>query len=128
MNAPKLVLAACLVLGLTALASGDDTKPGDKAANKEKLVGVWEPQGKNIPPGSSLEFTKDGKLKARFEAQGKPRTLDGSYKVEGNTLTVTFRMGDQERTDNLKIKTLTDQELVTVDSMGKEDTFKRKKK
>jgi uncharacterized protein (TIGR03066 family) len=128
MKAQKFVLAAYLLLGLTALASGDDKKPGDKAANKEKLVGVWEPQGKDTPPGATLEFTKDGKIKVHFEDKGQVRNIDGTYKVDGETLTVTFRMGDQERKEKLKIKALTDQELVTVGSKGKAETFKRKKK
>jgi uncharacterized protein (TIGR03066 family) len=128
MKTQKLALATCLLFGLAVLASGDDKKPVDKPANKAKLVGVWEPQGKDVPPGTTLEFTKDGKLISRFEAQGKKRTVDGTYKVNGDALTVAFRMGDQERTEKLKIKTLTDQELVTVDSSGKADTFKRKKR
>src|SRR5438445_809399 len=68
-----LGLASLLVFGLT-LAYGDEKKDD----NKTKVVGVWEVVKGEAPKGATVEFTKDGKVKIAFEAEGKKITIDGA--------------------------------------------------
>jgi uncharacterized protein (TIGR03066 family) len=101
---------------------------GGENDNAKKLVGVWEvTKSEGAPPGATLEFTKDGKMKIRAEVKGKQFEMGGTYKVEGNKVHVTFKVGDQEKKDTGTIKTLTDTRLVVEDTKGKVDEYKRKK-
>ena len=89
-----------------------DTKaePLDKA----KLVGTWEfvksTENKPPPPGSTVEFTKDGKLKMSTKAGKQSITIEGAYSVDGDTL--KFEIGKDD-TRTMRIIRLTDTELVT---------------
>jgi uncharacterized protein (TIGR03066 family) len=65
MKAITLGLAAFLFAGLTA-AYGADKKDD----NKTKIVGVWEVAKGELPKGSTMEFTKDGKLKVTINVEG----------------------------------------------------------
>jgi uncharacterized protein (TIGR03066 family) len=97
-------------------------------SNKEKLVGVWEvtKSASGIPAGAVFEFTKDGKLKISFKADGKDVNVEGTYTVDGDTISSAGPKG--EKPDKNKIKKLTDTELITEDEKGKVDEFKKKDK
>lgn len=73
--------------------------------NAKKIVGVWEKAKDKL---ISLEFTKDGKLKIKGKQGDKTFEIDGTYKVEKDTLSLTI--GGNTDTDP-KIKKLTDSEL-----------------
>jgi len=124
-------LLCCLAVGFIGLATSSPSfaqaKKDDKASNKEKILGSWEvtKSGSGIPPGSIFEFTKDGKLKITVKADGKEVTVEGTYSVEGDTITSAGPKG--EKADKNKIKKLTATELVTEDEKGKVDEFKKKK-
>jgi len=127
MNARRLMAAGLLVVGLlTALPARE--KQAD--ANKEKLVGIWEvvkaDQGA-LPVGSVVDFGKDGKVKVTAVREGKESTLEGSYVVEGEKLTVTLKHDDKEVKHAITIKKLTDTEFVSENEKGKTAQFKRKK-
>jgi uncharacterized protein (TIGR03066 family) len=118
-------LAACLVLSLPVRGQ-DPTKVG-------KIVGKWElTKSEEIPPGVIAEFTKDGKLSVTLtvkgpDGKGMSFKLEGTYKVEGNTLTVAMKGPDgKEKTDKDTIKELTDKKLVLEDDKGKVTKFKKK--
>jgi uncharacterized protein (TIGR03066 family) len=122
MKTLTLALASLLVFGLT-LAFGEDKKDD----NKTKIVGVWEGV-KGDAKGATVEFTKDGKIKINLEADGKKITIDGAYEMEmdGASIKTTLKGPDgKEHKETMKIKKLTDKELVTEDEKGKEDEFKR---
>jgi uncharacterized protein (TIGR03066 family) len=108
---------ACFVLALSSAAQAQD-----KASNKDKIVGTWESK-----EGVLIDFAKDGKMKVSFKIDDKTIDVEGTYSVDGDKLTVNLKQGDQEKKDTATIKKVDDQELVTVDSKGKEDTLKRKK-
>src|SRR5262249_21219182 len=94
------------------------------------IVGVWEltKAGEGGPPvGTTMEFTKDGKVKMSGKADGKEFALDGTYVVEGQKLTATIKSADRTEKGTVTIKKLTDEELVTQDENGRVLEFKRKK-
>jgi uncharacterized protein (TIGR03066 family) len=118
-----LAIASVLFLGFASAAVA-----ADKAdASKEKLVGVWEAAKGDLPKGSTVEFTKDGKIKIEVKAEGKSHSEEGAYELDGNTIKTTHKGKDgKEVKESLKIKKLTDEQLVTEDEKGKVDEFKRK--
>src|SRR5262249_26597235 len=112
-----VTLVACVALGLSAWT--EDKKP---ASNAEKIVGTWEGLT-GASRGSLVEFTKEGKVKVTVEGEGRPRTMEGTYKVEKDTLTVALEEGGQTVT----IKSLTETKLVLQNKGGDTAEFKRKK-
>jgi uncharacterized protein (TIGR03066 family) len=102
-----------------------ETAVVDKA---DKLVGVWEVvKSEEAPPGATIEFTRDGKMKMTVNAQGKEMTLEGTYKVDGDKITSIQTFGGKEQRETATIQTLDDTTLITRDEKGKVDEFKRKK-
>ena len=118
-----MLLGCFAVVTMTAAAVADE-----KAVDKAKIVGTWEvtKSAGELPPEAAIQFTKDGKLKITAKVKDKTLTLAGTYKVEGNKLTIIMKMGDKEHKETMTIKTLTDSKLVTVDAKGKVDEFKKK--
>jgi len=124
MRAITLGLAAFLFVGLTA-AYGADKKDD----NKTKILGVWEVAKGDLPKGSTMEFTKDGKLKVTIDVEGKKVVVEGTYEVDGDSIKTTGKGPDgKEQKETVKIKKLSDKELVTEDEKGKTDEFKRAEK
>jgi uncharacterized protein (TIGR03066 family) len=118
------VLCAVLAVGLLCLpAQAQDKK------NAEKLLGTWVvSKSKEVPPGTTLEFTKDGKLKVVVPVGEMKITVEGTYKVEGKGFKATMKGPDgKEKTDTVKIKELTDKKLVTENDKGEIDEFTKKK-
>jgi uncharacterized protein (TIGR03066 family) len=126
MKAMRLAMVGCLVLGLAGSANADDKKT-DKGTNKDKVIGTWEIVKGTIPDGSTVEFTKDGKLTIAIKAEGKTVTMEGTYSVDGDKILLTYKQGNMESKETLRIKTLTDTMLVTLDEKDKTDEFKKKK-
>jgi uncharacterized protein (TIGR03066 family) len=121
----RLALVGVLALGVS-VARADDKK--DKET-QEKLVGVWESVkgSETMPPGSTMELTKDGKIKLVFKQGEKSLTVEGTYKVDGQSFKATLKVGDKEHTETIKIKKLTDTELVISDEKDKTDKLAKKK-
>jgi uncharacterized protein (TIGR03066 family) len=94
--------------------------------NADKIVGTWEAVKGEVPAGSTIEFTKDGKMKLNIKAGGQTISVEGTYKVDGDKLTTTGKGPDgKEKTETVKIKKLTDKELVIEDEKGKTEEFKK---
>jgi uncharacterized protein (TIGR03066 family) len=120
-------VGCCLVLGLAGAAFAEDKKADDKATNKEKIVGVWEvTKSESAPAGATVEFTKDGKMIVNVKANDKDVKVEGTYTIDGDNIKSKLKLGDKEKEETVKIKKLTDKELVTVDEKGKIDEFKKK--
>ena len=99
---------------------------GDLA--KGKLVGVWEStKSEDLPKGSTVEFTKDGKLILEVKAKETVK-LEGKYAVEGNKVNITLVIEGKEQKETLVVTKLTDTDLVTKDEKDKIDEFKKVKK
>lgn len=104
----------------------------DKKVDPAKLVGKWEltkSESGNAPKGAIVEFKKDNKLAITIDFNGKSLTLDGTYKVDGDKLTVTIKPpdGGKEDSDTDTIKSLTDDKLVLIDKDKKETELTKKK-
>ena len=107
---------------------------GRSAADKVdagKLVGKWEltkSSDESAPKGAMVEFTKDNKVTITFDANGKEVKLEGTYKVDGEKLTVKLPLpGGKDNEDTDTIKMLTDEKLVLIDKDKKENEFTKKK-
>ena len=124
MKLPRMGLAVVVLLAVTAVRA-DDKK--DKDLDKDKLVGTWEvTKGESLPVGSTVEFTKDGKLKLAVKEGDKTMTIEGTYKIDGQAFKSTLKVGDKDNTETVKVASLTDKELVLVDEQGNKDTLKKK--
>jgi uncharacterized protein (TIGR03066 family) len=127
MNALRLSAALLCCFALAVLVTAP-AGAAEKATNKEKIVGTWEvtKAGSDLPEGSTIEFTKDGKLTINVKDKDKTITVQGTYTVDGDKVMVVTKFEDKEHKETITIKTLTDKKLVTVDEKKKEDEFKKK--
>jgi len=119
----RAMLGCTLGLLLCCAVSAEDKK--DEKVDAKKLIGKWEPKEKKEGASVVIEFAKEGKLAITFGGKGKDVTIDGTYKVDGNKLTTTLKVGDKERSDTSTVTKLTDTELMMKDEKGKEDTLVR---
>ena|SRR5437764_11434790 len=114
---PTLGFGLAVLLVVAAGVSADDK------FDAAKLVGKWElrepPQGVK----AVVEFAKDGKLQFNFTFDGKTDKVDGTYKLDGDTLTADLK--DKKLTNT--VTKLTDEELVVKDEKGKEESYRRLK-
>lgn len=122
------VALGAAVFGLAGFAGAQDKKDDGKDYAK-LIVGKWEvdKSGSDLPKGSTLEFTKDGKMTAVVKADGQELKIEGTYKVEKDKLTVKLKLGDQEIDETATIKKLTDDALHLEDKDKKVDEFKKVK-
>jgi uncharacterized protein (TIGR03066 family) len=133
MSWQRPLLLACFAAGLIGYAaSAAQADDKEKSSNKEKIVGTWElvkADSKNAPPpGTLVEFTKDGKLKFTVTLGEKKITVEGTYSVEGDTLKSKVTGPDgQESSDTDTITKLTDKEMSLKDKKGERTEFKKKK-
>jgi uncharacterized protein (TIGR03066 family) len=93
-----------------------------KKSNADLIVGTWEAVKGEMPPGTTVEFTKDGKMKANIKVGDKTMSMEGTYKVEGDKLTTSM----EGKSDTDTIKTLNDTTLIIEDSKGKTNEMKKK--
>jgi uncharacterized protein (TIGR03066 family) len=123
MNVLKLLAALAVVclVGTGARADDKDTA--------KKLVGKWEVTKADegtLPAGTTVEFTKDGKIMVTVKAGDQDMTIEGTYKLDGDKFEIKFKMGDQEHSNTITITKLTDAELHTKDKDGKVVETKKK--
>ncbi len=116
-------VAACFLL--TLAGSAQDSKDSDTA---KKLVGVWEVSKSDdeLPPGATVEFTKDGKVKVTLKIDEQEIKLEGNYKVtDKNKIQVSVKFGDEQIEETITIKRLTDKDLEIENKEGKMSAFKK---
>jgi len=122
-------LCCVLLFGLSAVSAQEKKAPPEGTNNNkasELIVGKWEPkEGKQK---GTVEFTKDNKVLLKIEdPAGKVIEVNGTYTFKGDDkieVELTF-MGEKMK-EELKV-TVTKDELVTVDSKDKKETFKKVK-
>jgi uncharacterized protein (TIGR03066 family) len=108
-----------------------DEKKGDarEDGRSEKLVGSWEMQDADlakIDGKATFEFTRDGKAKMSIEiGKQKPILIEGTYKMDGEKLTLVAKKGEKDASEIVTIKTASATELVLVDKDKKEVKFKK---
>lgn len=126
MARPHFLFLLCIVIVMTGSASA---APAPKS-NRTMILGIWvvTKSDDGTPPGTTIEFTRDGKLKVKTKVLDETLTLEGTYKLDGDKLKLTYKEPDgQESTDTALISKLTSKELILKDEEGKIDEFKKKK-
>lgn len=114
-------LAFTLLLATVCTAAAFQDKIDGKL-----LIGKWEPE--KAPPGLKLvlEFLKEDKLKIEAEVQGKQEKMEGTYKLEGDKLTINLNREGKEITQKLVVVKLTDKEAIMKEgSKSEEQVLKR---
>jgi uncharacterized protein (TIGR03066 family) len=118
-SAMRILLGSVAVLAVIGgLTLADDQ------VDAEKLIGKWELAEAKKGQSLTLEFLAGMKINV---VVGDVK-LDGTYSVfESNKMNVTFKFMNEDIKESLIIKKLTNDELVTEDSKGKTESFKKKK-
>jgi uncharacterized protein (TIGR03066 family) len=120
----RALWGSAVVLALVcAVSTAQDKK--DEKYDVKKLIGKWETGDKKLLV--LIEFAAEGKLLLTAGEPGKEIKAEGTYKLQGDKLDVSLKFMGDELKEQLTIKKLTDQELITEDSKGKSETLKRKK-
>jgi uncharacterized protein (TIGR03066 family) len=124
MKTLSAVVFGVLVVGLTA----STVNAQDDYA--KKIVGTWliDKSSGDLPPGTVIEFTKDGKLAATLKVENQELKIDGTYKIEKDKITVKLTVGKDTVEETATITKLDDKVLEIKDKDGKVDTFKKKAK
>jgi uncharacterized protein (TIGR03066 family) len=125
MKAMKLLAVGVVVCLLGSPADADEKKTD----NAKLAVGTWEvikSHDGGPPKGGVVEFTKDGKIKVSGEQDGMKETFEGTYKIDGNKMVLTFKIGDKEQSVDLTIDKLDENTFATTSTNGKVE-LKRKK-
>jgi uncharacterized protein (TIGR03066 family) len=120
----RLALAA-LMLAFAFHAGADDKK--EEKIDAKKLIGKWEAKDSGLDFPVVLEYTKDGKLIIAITEDGKETKVEGTYKIDGNTLTLKIKDEGKNKVLTRTVKKLTDTELIETDEKGKERVFVRLK-
>ncbi len=117
----RALLGVALVLGLACGVTAADEK-----IDAAKLIGKWKPKDPK-KEDFTVDFKKDGKV--TFAASGgKDFKIEGTYKLDGNKLTMKMSFGGKDEMMTRTISKLTDTELTSKDDKkGEEDTLVRVK-
>ncbi|MDB5312768.1 MAG: hypothetical protein JWO38_6970 [Gemmataceae bacterium] len=117
------VVTAVVMVGLAGAAPAPEADD-----NAKKIVGKWEvsKSGSDIPAGSTIEFSKDGKLSVLIKEKEDVK-IEGTFKVEKEKLTVKLKVADQTLEETVTIQKLTDDALELKDKDGKVDVLKKSK-
>ncbi len=123
MKAVSALVLGVLVFGLAGSAKAEDV-------DAKKIVGTWvlEKSGGDLPVGTNVEFTKDGKLVANVKIESMEIKIDGTYSIAKDKLTVKLKAGEMDIEETATITKLSDEALELKDKDGKVDTFKKKAK
>ena len=119
-----------LAVGVSLCLLGSSAAADEKQADNAKLaVGTWEVTKSHDggpPKGGVVEFTKDGKIKVSGEQDGMKQTFEGTYKVDGNKMVLTFKIGDSEQAIDLTIDKLDEKTFATTSKNGKVELTRKK--
>ena len=118
-----------LAVGAMMCFLGAAARADEKKDNAKLIQGKWEVIASHEggpPKGGTVEFTKDGKIKVSGEQNGMKMEFDGTYKVDGKKMVLTFKIGDTEQAVNITIDKLDETTCVTTSDQGKVE-LKRKK-
>src|SRR5215207_1075523 len=118
------------VLVIVCAAGAADEKKDDKkeeAIDAAKLIGKWEPKEPKKGEEFVLEFAKDGKMVVSGTLDGKPQTLEGSYKLDGAKLSFELKALGETIKETIVVLKLSDEELEARDKDGKVEVLTRAK-
>src|SRR6516164_5566471 len=125
MSVMKLLAVGVVFCLLGSLAVAEKKK----ADNAKLAVGTWEVTKSHDggpPKGGIVEFTKDGKIKVTGEQNGMKQSFEGTYKIDGAKMVLTFKIGDNETPVDLTIDKLDDKTFATTSKNGKVELTRNK--
>ena len=125
MSVMKLLAVGVVFCLLGSLAVAEKKK----ADNAKLAVGTWEvtkTHDGGPPKGGVVEFTKDGKIKVTGEQNGMKQSFEGTYKIDGAKMVLTFKIGDNETPVDLTIDKLDEKTFATTSSQGKVELTRKK--
>lgn len=118
----------CQLLVSVLLLAPSTSLVEDKIDGK-LLIGKWKPE--KLPENLDslvVEYKKDDKLTVEIEAQGQKQSFEGTYKLEGDKLSIKIDFNGNEQNQKRKITKLTADEMVTTDDEKNEERkYKRVK-
>lgn len=124
MRFARNLFAPVLCLMIVASAS-----TGAADVDKAKLIGAWEmvlpEDAKGLDLKIVIEFGNDGKATMSMDGFGKKESKGGTWKLEGDKLTITPK-DEKEKTETITIKSLTADKMTLADKSGKDISFKKK--
>jgi len=126
MKMARMIVALCIVAGVTTAARAEETK----ADVKKLIVGKWEAakaDAETLPVGSVVEFTADGKLSVMFKKGAEDATMKGTYKVDGGSFTYKLTFEGMEHSEKITVSKIDAKEMDTSNPDGKKITFKKVK-
>jgi len=124
MNAMKL-----LAVGAVVCLLGSGVRAEDKVDYAMMLVGKWEVAKADegtVPVGTTIEFTKDGKMKIGGKKDDKEMSFEGTYTVKDNTFTFKLKIGEDEQSQTITITKISKTEASTENKEGKKVELKKK--
>lgn len=107
----RTILACAVALGACGWATAEEPKSAPVDATK--LVGRWEVKGDPERRRVVFEFADGGKLVVRITRRGEETgKAEGSYQVDGRTLTLKLQLAGVPNTRAVEVARLTDGELI----------------
>src|SRR5262249_41036228 len=86
----RTLIGVVLVLAFSGFAVAQDKDKDKDKIDAKKLIGKWEPADSKDP--LTVEFTDKGKLIFSVDA----KTIEGTYKLDGNKLEMVLSFGGKE--------------------------------
>ena len=111
-------LGAVVVLALSGMAIAADV-------DGKKLTGKWESKGEKDT--LVIEFKAKDKVNVTHTVGDKEAKGEGTYKLDGDKLTIKVKVKDEEKTHSVTVAKLTDDTLEVEPKEGEKRTFKRVK-
>ncbi|QDU22559.1 TIGR03066 family protein [Urbifossiella limnaea] len=119
-----VVVGVVVALLVAVVGGGADGRQPEKI-DASLLLGKWTPKDAGKSGDFLIEFIKDGKVKLEA-GDGKAFKAEGTYKLDGDKLTLLLKMGEKEKTQTRTVHSLTKTELVSSDEKGeRKDTLVR---
>jgi uncharacterized protein (TIGR03066 family) len=117
----RTLVGAVAGLALAAAAAGQDKK--DDGFDPKKLVGKWE----SADPKKAVvvEFAEKDKFTLSVAVGGKAEKVDGTWKLAGDKLELSAKVGGADEKQTVTLSKLTDDDLVGTGSDGKEEAYRR---
>ena len=120
-------IALHLVLSLFAVAQDKTDAPDSRA---KQLIGVWDLQDDDlarIDGKATFDFLPKGKAKFTLTlGKDQPIIIEGTYKLEGDSILLTAPKDGKDQTEKVSIKTFTAQEVVLFSASSKKEVKLKK--
>ena len=95
--------------------------------DKAKLIGSWQmvlPEDAKIDLKIIITFANEGKATMAFEGFGKKENKEGTWKLDGDKITITPK-DEKDKTETITVKAVTADKLTLSDKSGKDMEFKK---